>query len=210
MNLVGDRPDHARSFFRPGKESHVEGQNLVFHADFACQASTLIDCTGHRQPQITPMDQTRQRVAISPEGLGEAVLASESDAVVATDREGIITFWNPGAERIFGFATSEAVGRSLDLIVPDNLRARHWTGYRRVMATGESRYGHGDLLSVPALTKDGSRVSVEFTILMLRDDGDRPAGTAAILRDVTKRFEETRQLKRELAQSLQARRGSTP
>ena len=111
---------------------------------------------------------------------------------------------------MFGFAASEAVGRSLDLIVPDNLRARHWAGYRRVMATGDSRYGHGDVLSVPALTKNGSRVSVEFTIVMLRDDRDRPAGTAAILRDVSKRFEETRQLKRELAQSLQASRGPTP
>jgi hypothetical protein len=65
------------------------------------------------------------------------------------------------------------------------------------------------LLSVPALTKDGNRISVEFTIVILRGEGDRPAGTAAILRDVTKRFEETRQLKRELAQSLQAKRGST-
>src|SRR3954451_22806536 len=115
------------------------------------------------------MEEIGQRVLMVPEGLGEAVLASASDAAVATDREGIITFWNPGAERIFGFAASEAVGRSLDLIVPDNLRARHWAGYRRVMATGESRYGHGDLLSVPALTKNGNRVSVEFTIVMLRD-----------------------------------------
>jgi PAS domain S-box-containing protein len=156
------------------------------------------------------MEQISQRVAMTPEGLGEAVLASASDAVVATDREGIITFWNPGAERVFGFPSSEAVGRSLDLIVADHLRARHWTGFRRVMATGESRYGHGDLLSVPALTKDGGRISVEFTIMMLRDNEERPAGTVAILRDVTKRFEETRQLKRELAQALQATRGSTP
>jgi len=156
------------------------------------------------------MEQSAKTCAMVPEGLGEAVLGSASDAVVATDREGDITFWNPGAERIFGFAASEAVGRSLDLIVPDNLRARHWAGYRRVMATCESRYGHGDLLSVPALTKNGSRVSVEFTIVMLRDDRGRPTGTAAILRHVTKRFEETRQLKRELAQSLQASRGPTP
>src|SRR4051812_20183848 len=110
----------------------------------------------------------------APKDLGEALLASASNAIVATNREGIITFWNPGAERIFGFAASEAVGLSLDLIVPDNLRARHWAGYRRVMATGDSRYGHGDVLSVPAFTKNGSRVSVEFTIVMLRDDRDRP------------------------------------
>jgi PAS domain S-box-containing protein len=131
--------------------------------------------------------------------LGNALLASASDAIIGTDHEGLITFWNPGAERIFGFSAAEAIGRSLDLIIPDNLRTRHWTGYRQAMATGESRYGHGDLLSVPGLTKDGRRISVEFTIVMLRDAHDRPAGTAAILRDVTKRFEEMRELRRKLA-----------
>lgn len=132
--------------------------------------------------------------------LGKALLASASDAIIGTDREGLITVWNPGAERIFGFSAAEAVGQSLDLIIPDNLRARHWAGYRHAMATGESRYGHGDLLSVPGLTKDGRRISVEFTIVMLQDAQSRPAGTAAILRDVTKRFEEVRDLRRKLAE----------
>jgi PAS domain S-box-containing protein len=145
----------------------------------------------------------------TPPGLGDALLATASDAIIATDRGGAITFWNPGAERIFGFTSPEAVGQSLDLIIPDNLKARHWTGYRRVMETGESRYGHGDLLSVPGLTRDGRRISVEFTIVILRDDQDRPAGTAAILRDVTERFEETRQLKRELADSLRIKQART-
>src|SRR4051794_25248738 len=100
----------------------------------------------------------------SSHDLGSALLASASDAIIATDREGLITFWNPGAERIFGFCSAETVGQSLDLIIPDNLRTRHWSGYRHAMTTGESRYGHGDLLSVPGLTKDGRRISVEFTI----------------------------------------------
>src|SRR3954466_12146107 len=137
----------------------------------------------------------------TPHDLGNALLASASDAIIATDREGRITFWNPGAERIFGFPSAEAVGQSLDLIIPDNLRTRHWAGYRHAMATGESRYGQGDLLSVPGLTRDGRRISVEFTIVMLEDAHKRPAGTAAILRDVTKRFEETRELRRKLAKS---------
>ena len=81
----------------------------------------------------------------------------------------MINFWNPGATRIFGFTADEAIGQSLDLIIPPNLRARHWEGFNRVMATGESHYGHGDLLSVPALTKSGQRISVEFTIAMLKD-----------------------------------------
>jgi PAS domain S-box-containing protein len=140
-----------------------------------------------------------------PGRLSEALLASPSDAIVATDRDGRIVFWNPGAERIFGFAANEAVGQSLDLIIPENLRARHWEGFRHVMETGTSRYGHGDLLSVPGLNKDGRRISVEFTIVMLRD-GDEITGTVAVMRDVTKRFEELRELKRKLAEAGPARK----
>jgi PAS domain S-box-containing protein len=136
-----------------------------------------------------------------PNGLAEALLNSASDAVIATDRDGRITFWNPGAERIFGFAADETVGQSLDLIVPENLRARHWEGFHHVMATGTSRYGHGDLLSVPGLTKDGRRISVEFTIVMLRDGEGPIDGTVAVMRDVTRRFEEVRDLRRKLAEA---------
>jgi PAS domain S-box-containing protein len=140
-----------------------------------------------------------------PDGLADAMLTMESDAIIATDRAGIVNFWNPGATRIFGFTAEEAIGQSLDLIVPPNLRGRHWEGFHRVMATGESHYGHGDLLSVPAQTKSGQRISVEFTIAMLRDQAKRPAGTVAILRDVTKRFEEVRMLKRQLADMTHSR-----
>ena len=134
-----------------------------------------------------------------PAGLGEALLHSASDAIIATDREGRITFWNPGAERIFSFTAADAVGQSLDLIIPENLRARHWSGFRHTMETGTSRYGHGDLLSVPGLTKAGGRISVEFTIVLLRNGAEETTGTVAVLRDVTKRFEEVRELKRRLA-----------
>jgi PAS domain S-box-containing protein len=135
----------------------------------------------------------------TPAGLGEALLHSASDAIIATDRDGRITFWNPGAERIFGFMAAEANGQSLDLIIPENLRARHWSGFRHTMQTGTSRYGHGDLLSVPGLTKDGRRISVEFTIVLLRDGIQAVTGSVAVMRDVTKRFEEMSELKRRLA-----------
>lgn len=135
----------------------------------------------------------------TPPGLGEALLHSASDAIIATDRDGHITFWNPGAERIFGFTAAAAIGQSLDLIIPENLRARHWSGFRHTMATGTSRYGHGDLLSVPSLTREGARISVEFTIVLLRDGTQAVTGTVAVMRDVTKRFEEVRELKRRLA-----------
>jgi PAS domain S-box-containing protein len=127
--------------------------------------------------------------------LAEALLHSMSDAIVASDSDGRISFWNPGAERIFGFSRAEAIGQSLDLIIPERLRARHWTGYSEVMRTGESRYGHGDLLSVPALRRDGARLSIEFTIVPLKDDAGAMTGMAAILRDVTARFEELRALR---------------
>ena len=131
--------------------------------------------------------------------LGRAVLEAAADAIVLADREGVIRFWNPGAERLFGFAAAEAVGRPVDLIIPEPQRARHWAGFRRVMETGESRYGQGELLAVPGLRKDGARVSLEFTIVPLRDAAGRMEGMAAVLRDVTRRFEETRALRRELA-----------
>ena len=134
-----------------------------------------------------------------PAALGDALLHSASDAIVATDRDGHITFWNPGAARIFGFTAEEAAGQSLDIIIPENLRARHWEGFRHTMATGTSRYGQGDLLSVPALTRDGHRISVEFTIVLLHDGRQEVAGTVAVMRDVTKRFEEIRELRRKLA-----------
>ena len=131
--------------------------------------------------------------------VAQSLLDSASDAIVATDRDGRITLWNPGAKRIFGFTADEAVGQSLDLIIPENLRARHWEGFRHVMETGVSRYGEGDLLSVPGLTKSGQRISVEFTIVTLRAEDDGLAGMVAVMRDVTKRFEEIRELKRKLA-----------
>ena len=131
--------------------------------------------------------------------LGRAVLGAASEAIVFVDREGVVRFWNPGAERLFGFAAAEAVGRPVDIIIPEPQRARHWAGFRRVMQTGESRYGQGDLLAVPGLRQDGSRVSLEFTIAPLRDATGRMEGMAAVLRDVTRRFEELRALRRELA-----------
>jgi len=135
-----------------------------------------------------------------PDLLAKAVLSARSDAIIAADHDGIIRFWNPGAERIFGHASGQAIGRSLDLIIPERLRTRHWDGFRHTMETGQSRYGEGDLLSVPALRKDGATISVEFTIVPLKTEAGRMTGMVAILRDVTERFEEMRQLKRKLAE----------
>lgn len=126
-------------------------------------------------------------------------LAREApDAIVYADAEGRIRFWNRGAEAIFGFTEAEALGRSLDIIVPERQRERHWAGYAATMRSGKTRYGAGELLAVPALRKDGSRISIEFTIVPMRDASGRMAGIAAIIRDVTKRFEELKALRNEL------------
>ncbi|WP_207540872.1 PAS domain S-box protein [Sabulicella rubraurantiaca] len=132
--------------------------------------------------------------------VGRALLGPASDAIVVADRDGLIRFWNPGAERIFGFPAAEALGQSLDIIIPEPQRARHWAGFQRVMETGESRYGAGELLAVPGLRGDGDRISLEFTIVPLHAPDGQMEGMAAILRDVTRRFEEVRALRRELAE----------
>ena len=136
--------------------------------------------------------------------LAEAVLSTNSDAIIAADKEGIIRFWNPGAERIFGYASGSAIGQSLDIIIPERLRKRHWEGYHQVIKSGKSRYGHGDILAVPGIRKDGSGVSIEFTIVPLQAGSGELTGLVAIMRDVTKRFEEVRALKQKLADATQA------
>jgi PAS domain S-box-containing protein len=138
--------------------------------------------------------------------VAEALLSGRSDAIIAADRDGIIGLWNPGAERLFGYDPHEALGQSLNLIIPERLRERHWEGYRRVIRTGQSRYADSDVLAVPAIRKDGSTISVEFTITPLKDDTGRLIGMTAIMRDVTKRFQEMRALKRSAAAASNAKR----
>ena len=133
------------------------------------------------------------------EHFADRLVAGISDAIVYADADGTIRLWKRGATRIFGFAESEALGGSLDIIIPEGLRQRHWLGYRGTMQTGQSRYGDGQILSVPAVRKDGARISVEFTIVPFADDVGQMIGIAAIMRDATPRFEELRALRKELA-----------
>jgi len=134
------------------------------------------------------------------EDFGDALIDSAADAIVASDVEGAIVMWNAGAERIFGFTDDEALGASLDIIIPEPFRARHWEGYHETVASGENRYGAGDMLAVPGLHKDGRRISIEFTIVLLKGENGRVTGMVATIRDVTKRFEETKALKKQLAE----------
>ncbi|MBP1688160.1 MAG: hypothetical protein H6Q33_4303 [Deltaproteobacteria bacterium] len=133
------------------------------------------------------------------ERLSQQIVACTPDGVIFADRGGVIRFWNAGAEAIFGYAAQEAVGQALELIVPEQLRARHNEGYRRVMQTGETRYSGRRLLAVPAMRKNGERISVEFSIALLYDLNRTLIGVAAIMRDVTERWRKEKEMTARLA-----------
>ena len=132
------------------------------------------------------------------EQIAHALLEGMPDALVVSDRDGIIQVWNAAAERIFGFSASEALGQSLDIITPERLRARHWEGYDKTMRTGQTRYGSGDLLSVPAIRRDGTQISVQFSIMPIRSENGELSAIAAIMRDVTADFDERKRLRKAL------------
>lgn len=128
-----------------------------------------------------------------------SIVQQAPDAILFSDREGVIRLWNRGCELVFGFTEAEALGQSLDIIIPEKLRARHWEGYFNVMETGESAYGT-KLLTVPALHKDGRQLSCAFSIVMVKDENDKPTGVASIMRDVTDAWAREKELKERIVQ----------
>lgn len=135
-----------------------------------------------------------------PYDLAARILDGSPDAVMVCDRTGVVRYWNPAAERVFGFRGAEAVGSSMDFIIPDRLRARHWAGWDAAMTTGVTRYGEGHLLAVPALHKDGRQISIEFSIQLLKGVDDGVAWVVAFMRDVTERYDRERRLRARVAQ----------
>jgi PAS domain S-box-containing protein len=132
------------------------------------------------------------------EWLCRKIVEQSPDAIIFADREGIIKLWNTGAEAIFGHSSEETLGQSLDIIIPERLRQRHWQGYRTVMSTGVTRYGR-ELLAVPAMRRDGVLISVEFSMVLLRNSAAEIVGSAAIVRDVTACWQREKALKERLA-----------
>lgn len=124
----------------------------------------------------------------SPDWLFRRIVEEISEAVIFADRQGVVRLWNRGAATMFGYSADEALGQSLDLIIPERFRARHWDGYRQVMRTGVTSYGER-LLAVPAMRKDGQRISIEFSIALLKDERGEVAGAVAVVRDVTARWQ---------------------
>jgi PAS domain S-box-containing protein len=127
------------------------------------------------------------------------IVTESRDAIIFADREGRIRLWNAGAEAMFGYQAAEMMGHDLAVIIPEKLRDRHNEGYRRVMAKGVSRYAT-ELLAVPGLKKDGSRISLEFTITLIKDEAGATLGAAALIRDVTARWQRDQELKKRLAE----------
>ncbi|QWE19058.1 PAS domain-containing protein [Polynucleobacter corsicus] len=128
----------------------------------------------------------------------KALVTQLGEAVIISDRDENILFWNASAERIFGFTPEEALGKTLSIITPERFRERHSKGYFHTIQTGHTKYGH-TLLRVPAVHKDGRSISIAFSVSMLFDDQKRAIAIAAIIRDETERFQEERQLKAKLA-----------
>ncbi len=135
---------------------------------------------------------------VDPGWLYQRIVEDSPIAILYADRDGKIRFWNAGAEAIFGYSAEEAVGQSLDLIVPERQRARHWEGWTRVMASGVTKYGR-DALAVPATRKDGSRISIEFNIVLLRAPTGELLGAAAMVQDVTSRWQQQKEMNARLA-----------
>ena len=135
------------------------------------------------------------QAAIDFKQLVEAV----GDAIVASDASGAIILWNPAAERMFGFSESEALGQSLDIIIPQRQQQRHWDGYHKTMATGQTKYGN-DVLRVPAVHKDGSARSIAFTVALLHTPDQKVAAIVAVIRDESIRFAEDRVLRKRLTE----------
>ncbi|MGC8822860.1 MAG: PAS domain-containing protein [Desulfurella sp.] len=126
----------------------------------------------------------------------EAIFNGVGDGILFCDVDGIIKLWSRGCEKIFGYSSSEAIGQSLDIIIPEKYRKRHWDGFFSAIKSKSSKYSD-DLLSVPAIGKNNKSLSIDFSIAIVEQDS-KLLGFGAIIRDATKSFLEKKQLKNEI------------
>jgi PAS domain S-box-containing protein len=126
----------------------------------------------------------------------ESIFNGVGDGVLFCDTQGIIRFWNRGCEKIFGYSAKEALGQSLDIIIPEKYQKRHWDGFFNAVKSKTSKYSD-DLLSVPAIGKNNKSISIDFSIAIVEQDSQL-LGFGAIIRDVTQSFLDKKQLKKEI------------
>ena len=130
--------------------------------------------------------------------LAEAILEQCADALIYADREGKIRRWNAAAQALFGFSQEQALGQSLDLIIPEHLRAGHWRGFQAAMATGALRL-HGQATLTRSLHASGAKCYVEMSFAVVRDAQGQPIGSVAMARDATAKVEREKAAKAEKA-----------
>ena len=132
--------------------------------------------------------------------MGELIVVDGvGDGIMAADAQGLITLWNPACTRLFGFTEAEALGKSLDLIIPQRQQKPHWEGYDKTMETGITKYGN-DVLRVPAVHKDGHTLSIAFTVSMLHNADGSVSAIVAVIRDESVKFAQERALKKRITE----------
>lgn len=135
---------------------------------------------------------------MTDESIYRRVVEQTPDAVILADEAGVVRLWNRAAETLFGHAAEEAIGKSLDIIIPERLRAAHWAGFNHALSTGHEKYV-GQVLTTRSVHKDGRTLYVDLAFALLREGDGRIAGALATARDVTSRYLEQRALRSRLA-----------
>ncbi len=125
----------------------------------------------------------QQMLTASEKDIAQAALAPGPHAIISADRDGVIREWNLIAERIFGFKANDAIGQSLDLVIPVEERSDHWRNYRRVIARGVLNYRPDHILDVEGLRRDGTRVALDVALIAIRDPIGHLVGITAIMRE---------------------------
>ncbi|MGY3587071.1 PAS domain S-box-containing protein [Bradyrhizobium sp. USDA 4341] len=123
--------------------------------------------------------------------LAETIMDQVADAIVYADRVGVIVRWNPASTALFGFSAEDALGQSLDLIIPEHLRAPHWRGFEAAIANATMKL-QGRPTLTRALHKSGRKLYVEMTFAIVRGESGEALGAVAMARDVTDRVERER------------------
>ena len=131
--------------------------------------------------------------------LAPHILRSMPEAVIFCDLEGIIRVWNGGAEKVFGWSAAEAVGQSLDLIIPERMRKAHWDGFNQAIARGGVKPGRTSMIT-RSLHKSAEFIYVDMSFEMVRDEAGKMLGSMAVARDATKRFNDEKALRQQLAE----------
>jgi PAS domain S-box-containing protein len=143
---------------------------------------------------------------LSLETLAAPVLRSVPEAVIFCDLQGLIRIWNPGCEKVFGWSATEALGQSLDLIIPERMRKAHWDGFNQAVARGSVKPGRTAMIT-RALHKTREFIYVDMSFELVKDGEGHVIGSVAVARDATQRFQEEKALRKQLAELTAARAG---